>query len=113
MKNFINATHKTGLLLVVFLLATTNSCQKWTPALDTGKINLADDQKVQPREVTSWITNNLTAENQAQVQLGAARQNVINYQHVVRVPVGINAALFFTKMGGNLQVYAYKWLDLK
>jgi len=113
MKNFINATHKTGLLLVVFLLATTNSCQKWTPALDTGKINLADDQKVQPREVTSWISNNLSAGNQAQVQLSSARQNVINYQHVVRISVGVNAALFFTKSLGILQVYAYKWLDLK
>jgi|GEM_PF-5413042 len=41
------------LLLVIFLLVITNSCQKWTPALDTGKINLTDNQKVKPEEVTS------------------------------------------------------------
>ncbi|MFI5159227.1 MAG: hypothetical protein ACHQF4_10205, partial [Sphingobacteriales bacterium] len=70
-------------------------------------------QKVQPEEVASWITNNLSPENQAQVQLGNAKQNVINYQHVVRVPIGVNAALFFTKDNGKLQVYAYKWLDKK
>ena|GEM_PF-652233 len=45
--------------------------------------------------------------------MGNAKQNVINYQHVVRIPIGVNAALFFTKDNGKLQAYAYKWLDKK
>jgi len=114
MQNTISPPGKRLVLpLIIFLLVITNSCQKWTPALDAGKINLPGGQKIQPEEVASWIQNNLSPENQAQVQLGSAKQNVINYQHVVRVPIGVNAALFFTKDNGKLQAYAYKWLDKK
>ncbi len=45
--------------------------------------------------------------------MGKAQQAVIKGQHVVRIPIGTNAALYFTKTNTLLKVYAYKWLNQK
>jgi len=61
MQNAISSPGKRFVLpIIIFLLVIANSCQKWTPALDAGKINLSATQKVQPEDVASWITNNLS-----------------------------------------------------
>ncbi len=48
-----------------------------------------------------------------QVKWEKAQQNIIENQHVIRVPVSENACLIFTKENANseLAVYAYKWLS--
>lgn len=40
----------------------------------------------------------------------AAQQATFNGVQVVRIPVGYNAALYFTKENDSLKVYAYKWI---
>ena len=38
-------------------------------------------------------------------------ETVHNGNHVIEVLTSKDAALFFTKVNGNLDVYAYKWLN--
>jgi len=104
----------TKYLLVLFLsVITLNSCKKeFAPIGNNISVNtLSDDQKVKPTEITDWLNKTLSADYQAQIQFSKAQQNVIKGQHVVKIPIGKNAALFFTKAGTDLQVFAYKWLD--
>jgi hypothetical protein len=105
-------------LVAIMLVTGINSCKKDlapvpNPYASTlAKINaLPDAQKVHPAEILSWIDRVLPADYSEQIKLTQSDQNVINNEHVVRIPIGKDAALFFTKTDGQLQVFAYKWLN--
>lgn len=116
--------------LVLFLLTAFlnfNSCRKEptkqllpSVTLQQNKLSsrqdyswLSSKQKVTPQEITPWLKQNLPDGYKLDLHLEKAQQNVINNHHVIRIPIGNDAALFFTKANDSLKVYAYKWLDQK
>jgi hypothetical protein len=99
-------------LLFSSILFVGDSCKKEQVHLPMSAVitNLNSQQKVLPNDITTWISANLGNDYNAQIQLKSAQQSIINSKHVVRIPIGKDAALFFTKVDGKLQVFAYKWL---
>src|ERR1700744_416488 len=110
MKRLITSYFPKALFLLFFsAVIVVNSCIKdqVLRSIPPGINGLNDAQKVHPDEILAWMNATLPSEDRAQIQLNNAEQNFIANQHVVRIPIGKNAALFFTKADGKLQVFAY------
>jgi hypothetical protein len=109
-------TKRFACLITLFVLIVTNSCKKDIVTAYNSDANrmsrLSVGEKVQPAEVAAWLQT-LPSDFQSSVQTGKAKQRIINYKHVIQIPIGINAALYFAKEQGILKVWAYKWDDEK
>jgi hypothetical protein len=112
------------LLFILFLLTGVISCRDGlkqvifpkseSPTSSTTDYLLQrmdDKDKVHPAEILTWLKGNIPAENIPALQLNKAQQNVVKGIHVVKIPVTLDGAMFFTKEKGVLQVYSYKWND--
>lgn len=103
---------KTAILLLVLFIFCINSCKNNSDVINpTGKKNIISTENygsVSGREVLNWFKNN-PQYMPAPVLFSAASQAVINGQSIIRIPVATNAALYFTKVNGAIQVLAYKW----
>ena len=105
-------------LAVFMLVLGINSCKKDETRSSTSNSfialtsisQLSASQKVQSQEMFTWFNANLQASG-LQPFWDKAVQTIHNGSHVIEVPTSSDAALFFTKVNGNLNVYAYKWLD--
>lgn len=104
----------TGMLLII-----SNSCKKDIVNLNQGGnisgitavSQLPADQLIQPKEIINWVSN--YAGSSLNPAWDKAMQSVVNGHHTIELPTSADAALFFTKVNGVLDVYAYKWLDAK
>ena len=71
---------------------------------------LPADRKIRPQEMFKWYSANLES-SEIQPKWNLSMETVHNGNHVIEVLTSKDAALFFTKVNGNLDVYAYKWLN--
>jgi hypothetical protein len=99
------------LCLVILVIIGINSCKKdekfpldgnFTSAL-TSVSQLSENQKVHPQEMLAWVSATFQG-TQLQPYWNKAIQSVVNGNHVVEVPTSADAALFFTKVNGALNV---------
>jgi hypothetical protein len=114
MKNFYskssNLAFKLCLILLIAFIALVYSCKKdETAKLHPTEIFANQPEKIAPAEIVNWVQN-LPFKLPTDPAWALASQATINNEFVVKVPVGIDAALFFVKKHGVLQAYTYKWL---
>ncbi|MES2426374.1 MAG: hypothetical protein V4560_05345 [Bacteroidota bacterium] len=100
-------------LLIVLAVFVIHSCKKdkninWNTGVYRG---LELRQLVQQAELKNWIKTTLPAEFSPDLDLTNAQQNVAYGHHVVRIPIGKDADLFFAKDQDSLKVFLYKWQD--
>jgi hypothetical protein len=96
--------------LLISFTALIYSCKKdETTKLHTTEAITNQPEKIDPAEIVSWIQN-LPFKLPTDPAWAQASQATINNEFVVKVPVGVDAALFFVKKNGVLQAYTYKWL---
>ncbi|QQL50793.1 hypothetical protein [Mucilaginibacter ginkgonis] len=55
------------------------------------------DRVIKPNEIPLWLTSNFPVEQMLDVQQENIQQNVINGHHVIKLPVGKDAAIFLQK----------------
>lgn len=91
------------------LVLIINSCKKDNLRQGTGAVTFASSQ-ISAREITAWFSA-LPQASELQPQWSNVTKSTTNGQDVVQLPIGTDAALFFTKNNGVLNVSAYKWLD--
>ena len=113
MKNVLTRRFKRPFILLIFLLLLgVNACRKQeVGTAGFGRYNsYKSGALLQPEEIKNWLKT-LPAEFYQDVYIDKAQQSVINRRHVVRIPIGKDAALFFTKDNDSLKVFLYKWQD--
>lgn len=115
MKNTYSQVRLIAFALFFLTLLTTNSCRKDKSAIIENTQALVDrldsKERIQTSEINIWLKNNLDSVMLKDVHLSVTEQNVIGGHHLIRVSIGLDAALYFVKSGGELNVWAYKWLD--
>jgi hypothetical protein len=80
------------------------------PATAAAISKLPENQKIKGKEIMDWYTANLQS-TRLEPHWDKPMQTVFNNHQVIMVPVGQDAALFFSKIKGMLNVDAYKWQD--
>lgn len=111
-----------GIIFIVLLLLISNSCRKFNGDIDPDAGNttaitetiqqkldkLSSEQKITPQEISDWratLPSNFTLP----VKWDKARQNVINGQHVIGIPINFGSSIFLTKVKGEFQAFTYAW----
>jgi hypothetical protein len=97
-------------------VVTVNSCKDefisptFKPASAATISKLPASEKIQGKEIMDWYTANLQ-KTDLEPHWDRPVQTVFNKHHVIMVFVSPDAALFFTKINGVLNVDAYRWQD--
>lgn len=120
----LSRQYKAVLLLLLFILSSViNACKKdnlrqsfqgGQPTAATLQYNIAQvtaENRIDPAEISLWITRTLPADLAAQVHFSSAQQNVFNHKHVIRINISPEAYLYFTKEKGQLKAWIYNWHD--
>lgn len=99
--------------LVAMVTFTLSNCKK---DYKTGNDNLMSAIQKLPEkklvhldEVKGWLQSKLLPTQIIDLRLNLAKQNNIAGNHVIKIPIAENAALYFTKQHDSLKVYSYKW----
>jgi hypothetical protein len=101
---------KLCLVLLIAFAVLIYSCKKdETAKLSAKEVINNQPEKIEPAEIVNWVQN-LPFKLPTDPAWAEASQATINNEFVVKVPVGMDAALFFVKKNGVLQAYTYKWL---
>ncbi|HWZ16600.1 MAG TPA: hypothetical protein VNW95_15280 [Mucilaginibacter sp.] len=96
--------HLACLFTIIFTLGI-NSCKKDTIPQ---KMSAASTE-VQPQEILAWYKA-FPHSSELPLLWNEAVKAVVNGQPVIQIPIAKDAALFFTKTNGILNVSAYKWI---
>jgi hypothetical protein len=102
-------------LLLIFVL-DIESCKKDNFSTSSPPITAQTNElsKVSISDISSWMSN-LPTQLPFTLEFNDAQQSVVNGRQIVRIPIVSNnndAALYFVKVNGKLQVYGYKWHDV-
>jgi len=103
-------------VLIITLVVTVNSCKTefisptFKPASAATISKLPGSEKIQGKEIMDWYTANLQ-NTDLEPHWDRPVQTVFNKHHVIMIFVSPEAALFFTKINGVLNVDAYRWQD--
>jgi hypothetical protein len=110
------------LFLLTLSLLTIGSCKKdkiqqsadqskptQIPGVITALQKLPESKVIHPNEIKAWVNTYLSAAERQNLKLDSIKQSVIGGQQVVKLPIGKDAALYFTKTNDTIKAYAYKW----
>jgi hypothetical protein len=104
------------LLSILTVLVSISACKTefisptFRPASAAAISKLPENQKIKGKEIMDWYTANLQSTG-LEPHWDKPMQTVFNNHQVIMVPVGPDAALFFAKINGTLNVDAYRWQD--
>ncbi|NCD71615.1 hypothetical protein [Mucilaginibacter agri] len=74
---------------------------------------LRPEMRVDSKDVLAWVEQNISAEDQKDLQLSNIQQRFIDNHHVIKIPFKNkdHVALFFTKDQAQLKAFLYNWQD--